>query len=157
MDACIVDKVGEVQFTWSQSLDEVNLVFLVPLSTRRSDIRVSVSAHSLKMNSNLIHIDERLENVIVPEECIWFFDDSTKMEDNRVLRFSLAKAHPGLVWTKVFSNQTGCLDLMKKESARKALLLERFSLENPGFDFSQAVIDGNSAVEPRSFLGGFTL
>jgi hypothetical protein len=36
---------------------------------------------------------------------------------------------------------------------RKALMLERFQAEHPGFDFSGAEFSG-SAPDPRTFMGG---
>ena len=45
------------------------------------------------------------------------------------------------------------LDPMMQEEMRKKILLERFQQENPGFDFSDAAMNGN-VPDAREFMGG---
>ena len=45
------------------------------------------------------------------------------------------------------------LDPMMQEEVKKSILLERFQEENPGFDFSDAKMDGN-VPDARKFMGG---
>ena len=40
-----------------------------------------------------------------------------------------------------------------QEEVKKSILLERFQEENPGFDFSEAKMDGN-VPNAREFMGG---
>ena len=42
---------------------------------------------------------------------------------------------------------------MMLEETKKSILLERFSEENPGFDFSEARMDGR-VPDAREFMGG---
>jgi hypothetical protein len=42
---------------------------------------------------------------------------------------------------------------LDEEEARRQLMLERFQLEHPGFDFSGAEFSG-AAPDPRTFMGG---
>ncbi len=42
---------------------------------------------------------------------------------------------------------------MLEQEVRKNILLERFQQENPGFDFSDAKMNGN-VPDPRNFMGG---
>jgi hypothetical protein len=45
------------------------------------------------------------------------------------------------------------MDTASKEAVQRAMLLERFGAENPGFDFSSAEINGN-VPDPRVFMNG---
>ena len=45
------------------------------------------------------------------------------------------------------------LDPMMEQEVKKNMLLERFQEENPGFDFSDAKMDGN-VPNAREFMGG---
>ena len=45
------------------------------------------------------------------------------------------------------------LDPLMHEEVKKNLLLERFQQENPGFDFSEAMMNGN-VPDAREFMGG---
>ena len=45
------------------------------------------------------------------------------------------------------------LDPLLEQEVRKNILLERFQQENPGFDFSDAKMNGN-VPDPRNFMGG---
>ena len=45
------------------------------------------------------------------------------------------------------------MDPLLQKEVQKNLLLERFSKENPGFDFSNAQMNGN-VPDPKEFMGG---
>lgn len=45
------------------------------------------------------------------------------------------------------------LDPITQEEVKKNILLERFQEENPGFDFSQAKMNGQ-VPDAREFMGG---
>ena len=45
------------------------------------------------------------------------------------------------------------MDPVTQTEVQKNILLERFQEENPGFDFSQATMNGN-VPDPREFMGG---
>lgn len=47
----------------------------------------------------------------------------------------------------------GAVDAGAKEEVKKALLLERFQEEHPGFDFSGAAFNGDVPAA-RDFMGG---
>lgn len=74
----------------------------------------------------------------------------------------MQKASLGMVWDAVLQRQKA-LDPKSKQDDQKSILLERFQTEvtpnpvshrqHPGFDFSNAKIDG-SVPQPREFLGG---
>ena len=45
------------------------------------------------------------------------------------------------------------LDLLTENEDKKKILLERFGMENPGFDFSGAEVNG-MVPDPKSVMGG---
>jgi len=45
------------------------------------------------------------------------------------------------------------LDPVEQEKVKKAIMLERFQEENPGFDFSGATFNG-MVPDPKEFMGG---
>jgi hypothetical protein len=55
-------------------------------------------------------------------------------------------------WVSVFKGHDKA-NILQKEEMQKKMLLERFQEEHGGFDFSDAVINGN-VPDPRSFMGG---
>ena len=56
------------------------------------------------------------------------------------------------MWTSALKGHA-VLDPMTQEEVKKNILMERFQKENPGFDFSQAQMNG-SAPNAREFMGG---
>jgi hypothetical protein len=76
---------------------------------------------------------------------VWTIEDG-------VLLITLSKAKKAETWPSVFKGH-GTLDAVATEEAHKQMLLERFQAENPGFDFSQAAINGQ-VPDPRHFMGG---
>lgn len=67
-----------------------------------------------------------------------------------VLQITLTKARPGETWPCAFVGHES-LDAAAEEADRRQMLLERFQLEHPGFDFSGAEVTG-SVPDPRTFM-----
>jgi hypothetical protein len=88
---------------------------------------------------------EDLSANCVAAESVWTLEDG-------VLLLTLTKARKAETWPSVFQGH-GELDAASVEAAHKQMLLERFQAENPGFDFSQATINGQ-VPDPRVFMGG---
>ncbi len=74
------------------------------------------------------------------------------LEDDGTLVITLTKAHKAETWPCVFKGH-GQLDAAAEAEAHRRILLERFQEENPGFDFSQAEVNG-AVPDPRTFMGG---
>ena len=68
------------------------------------------------------------------------------------LTLTLQKAVEGETWGSAFQGH-GELDASAAEADRKALLLERFQAENPGFDFRGAEVNG-TVPDAATFMGG---
>ena len=56
------------------------------------------------------------------------------------------------MWTGALKGHQA-LDPMMQDEVKKQILLERFSQENPGFDFSEAQMNGR-VPDAREFMGG---
>ena len=65
----------------------------------------------------------------------------------------LTKARPGETWPAVFVGHAA-LDALATDEAKRQMLLERFQMEHPGFDFSGAEVSG-SVPDPRNFMRGW--
>lgn len=68
------------------------------------------------------------------------------------IQLTLTKARPGETWPGAFVGHAS-LDPAAEESTKKAMLLERFQMEHPGFDFSGAEVTG-AVPDPRTFMRG---
>jgi hypothetical protein len=96
-------------------------------------------------NHPLPVLQEDLSATCVVKESTWTMEDG-------VLLFTLTKARKAETWPSVFKGH-GKLDTAAEAEAHRKMLLERFNEENPGFDFSNAQING-TVPDPRTFMGG---
>lgn len=152
-----MSKINDIEFTWTQSFEEVLLSLPVEPNMAAKSVNIDFRCTELKIQLGDRHLQEVLENTIVYKECMWYLDGESSVPSSRSIRLVLIKANPGIVWQKVFSNQCVSLTTIEGNQTKKALLLERFAMENPDFDFSQADISGECVPDARSFLGGITL
>jgi len=144
--------------TWDQAVDEVNVF----MDLNRLAIEIGVDSSILKKkNAFEVEIKAKflrvslkggktllegvLDNAVNIDESLWMIEDG-------IFHLVLTKAQYGTVWTSV-TPQTVSISTAEQENAKKALNLERFQRENPGFDFSQASFTGN-VPDPASFMGG---
>ena len=79
------------------------------------------------------------------EESFWMLEDDE-------LHIQLCKMKKAESWLCACEGHQS-LDPMMEQEVRKNMLLERFQEENPGFDFSDAKMDGN-VPNAREFMGG---
>jgi hypothetical protein len=131
--------------------------FVIDARIRKGEVSVQFECKFVKLMAGDLLVERHLENPIVVRESLWHFEDLPLSSTSRILRLVLIKSRPGVTWTRVFAEQSGCLDPIEEEEARKAILLERFSQENPDFDFSQARFEGTGIPDARSFMRGLTL
>ena len=81
----------------------------------------------------------------IKAESYWMVEDDE-------LHILLAKMKKGETWACALEGHQA-LDPMMLEETKKSILLERFQEENPGFDFSEARMDGR-VPDAREFMGG---
>jgi hypothetical protein len=87
-------------------------------------------------------MDQDLGGMAKASESFWTLEDGT-------LHVSIEKGQEGETWQSALQGHE--LDTLTAQEDQKRLLLERFQNEHPGFDFSQAVVNGE-APNARTFL-----
>jgi flagellar motor protein MotB len=140
---------GQVIYEWEQDLDEV-CIFIYPppgVTAKILDVKIQVDRLSIGVMGNPPFIHERFPFLVDTDASLWTFDD----EDNE-LQIQLQKAELGKLWPSALEGH-GELSETEKQQVQKEILLERFSRENPGFDFSNAEVSGQ-APDARTFMGG---
>ena len=78
--------------------------------------------------------------------------DSTWTIEDDELHIILTKVFQGELWPCVFKGHQK-LNAVDEKEVKEKLMLERFTQEHPGFDFSDAKFNGN-VPDVRSFMGG---
>ena len=85
--------------------------------------------------------------MVKPSESFWMIEDDE-------LHIQLCKMRKAETWACACEgHQT--MDPITKTEVQKNILMERFQEENPGFDFSQATMNGN-VPDAREFMGGIS-
>lgn len=74
------------------------------------------------------------------------------MIEDGELHIQLCKLKKAETWNAACQGHEA-LDPLTQQEVQKNILLERFQEENPGFDFSQASMSGQTP-DPRTFMGG---
>ena len=153
---------GQKIYEWEQSLEEVNIyIDAPPGKTKGSDFDIKIQPNKLKVGLkgyDRAFIDEKTFGKVDTSESSWYIDES-------ILNIVLIKASRGTVWdAPLIGKETGnsndknlskqsSLDPVTKQKITQELMLERFSEENPGFDFRDAQFNG-AVPDPRTFMGG---
>ena len=153
----------QVIYEWEQDLNEVNIYITPPefmLSKNKEIIKqnlkpgqkvpkfnITITNKHVKIgvDQNPPYIDENLFKNIDTDESLWMIEDDE-------LHILLQKAVRAEVWECVFVGH-GKIDPMLQEEMQKKILQERFQMENPGFDFSGAEMNG-MVPDPKNFMGG---
>ena len=152
---------GRIIYQWDQTVDEVNVYIAAPpdIRARNLDVRVSRERLSVGIKDTLPYLDHSFAHAVRADDSLWCLSDGE-------LRFTLCKATRGTPWRCVFvghddsSDADGVSELQSRvdhDADAKRLLLERFQMENPGFDFSNAMVQnsvGDSAPDAGTFMGG---
>jgi len=139
---------GKEVYRWEQNLDEVLIYVPRPpgVPAKAIDCRVTATRLYLAIRGNdRAYIDEELGGVADEDESLM------AIEDGNIVVY-IHKAQPGSVWASALAAHAA-LDAVQAADAKKALLLERFQREHPGFDFSNAQLTGE-VPDAREFLGG---
>jgi len=138
---------GRTVYEWEQELTEVHIYITPPPSTRAKDIACSITADHLTLGikGNPPYIDEDFGDAVNASASFWTLEDG-------IVHLTLEKAHPGQPWSCACKGQ-GQLNAFQVQQEQQKLLLQRFQMEHPGFDFSNAEFSGD-APDPRAFLGG---
>ena len=60
------------------------------------------------------------------------------------------------IFAVAFAAHAATSDERENEEDKRRLMLERFQMENPGFDFSGASFNGQAAPDASTFMGGIS-
>jgi len=91
------------------------------------------------------------------DDSVWTLEDAAAVASGsseatcKELRVSLTKRIPGEPWTALFAGHEAPGAGTDADPDRRRLLLQRFQEENPGFDFSGAVVTG-SVPDAHTFM-----
>lgn len=137
---------GRVIYEWDQTFSEVNIYIEVPPGVTSKSLSCTItSSHiSIGLRGNPPYMDHDLAASVKVSESFWTLEDST-------LHISLTKSQEGQPWVSAFQGHN--LDTITQQNDQQRLMLERFQMEHPGFDFSGATFTGQ-APNPRTFMGG---
>ncbi|KAF2347724.1 CS domain [Trinorchestia longiramus] len=145
--------------TWWQTVAEVHLELDVAAGTKSKMVTVQVTPSTIcvSVGGGAPVIQGQLFDKVVADETLWTLEDAPKPPDGgergRLLHIVLTKLGGGRLGPK--KGQTGGgeglwdailrgegerwgADLLTLHQMRQKLDLERFQMENPGFDFSSA-------------------
>ena len=146
---------AHASYDWNQNVEEVNLNVSCRIGLSAKQVKCQITSGHVRLQcvgsgkeeKDTLLDDDTVEHV-KPDESFWTIDSR-----RGVINLTLQKAKEGQSWPSVFKGHQA-LDGHAQESEQKRLLLERFQLEHPGFDFSGAEVNG-TCPDPSSFMGGF--
>eukprot|EP01025_Chloroclados_australasicus_P065949 TRINITY_DN9011_c0_g1_i4.p1 TRINITY_DN9011_c0_g1~~TRINITY_DN9011_c0_g1_i4.p1 ORF type:complete len:181 (-),score=15.67 TRINITY_DN9011_c0_g1_i4:479-1021(-) len=157
----------KVVYEWDQTLQEINMYIQLPgevkakqltcsIQSNKIDIGITGNPPYLEASTCFVfriqlkvyrrRINGQFSQRVLPSESFWTIEDGT-------LHIQLTKAEQGVPWKEVIVGHGNLQSMLGVEEDRKRLMLERFQLENPGFDFSQAQFSGE-VPDAHKFLGG---
>jgi len=139
---------GRTIYEWDQTLDEINIYIKPPEGVTAKLINCVIeSKHiSIGIKGNPPYINDDLFSSVKHKESFWSIEDGE-------LHIFLVKATLGETWPGVLAGAV--MDPFSQDQVKKNLMLERFQMENPGFDFSGAEFSGQ-APDPKTFMGGIS-
>lgn len=127
---------------WYQTTEEVYILVDVPSNTKAKQVSIKIKPDQLSLSVNDTAIfSGHLSKKVLADESTW------TLEDGKLIRVQLAKAisdpmSPDCCWPGLFVDQY-MVDPATRMAMEKKLTLQRFALEHPGFDFSNADISGD--------------
>ena len=138
---------GRTVYTWEQGVETVSIFLSPPPGVTGAHFAITLSPRVVVgLKGAPPFLDLAPGGAIVPKECTWTLSDGE-------LEIVLVKAARGAAWPAAFAGHEGQTTAAVAEDTARRLLLERFQLENPGFDFSGAAING-AVPDARTFMGG---
>jgi len=137
---------GRKVYEWDQTLSEVNLYIETPPGVRAKELFCDITKQHVKfgVKGNPPFLDLDLAGPVKVSDCIWTLEDG-------VLHINLSKLENGETWPSAIKGHE--LDPFSRQKEQQRIMLERFQMEHPGFDFSGATFNGE-APNARTFMGG---
>uniref|UniRef100_A0A2R5LMP6 Putative nuclear distribution protein nudc n=2 Tax=Ornithodoros turicata TaxID=34597 RepID=A0A2R5LMP6_9ACAR len=124
---------------WWQTVGEVFVEVKVPKGTRGKQVSIAIKPKHIKcvVHGNTI-FEGNLCRTVVADECTW------TIEEQERVTLLLVKSEPASsekVWESLLEGRVYAPEPVVMHEMMKKLDLEKFQLENPGFDFSGAKLD----------------
>lgn len=143
----VVEFEGRTIYEWEQNLEEVDIYIDPPpgITAKILDITIARNHLSIGVKGNPPYIDNDFPKNVKTDESMWMMEDGE-------LHINLQKAVVGETWECAMEGHAA-LSAAESKEVQETIMKERFSRENPGFDFSQAKFNGD-APNPTTFMGG---
>ncbi|XP_026690226.2 nudC domain-containing protein 2-like [Ciona intestinalis] len=125
---------------WYQTAEEIVVEVQVPEGTRGKEVSVKISHNHVSCKlKDKVYFDGDLFEFVDTEESVW------SLEDRKLVRILLAKAKKtnGTCWKSLFLDGSCAPDEWTFDQMQRKFTLEKYQVQNPGFDFSSASISGN--------------
>ncbi|MCQ2819423.1 MAG: NudC domain-containing protein [archaeon] len=154
----------QLVYEWEQNLEEVLIYIKAPdcvleknkkiieknlkpgMKMPKLQIIIKPTHVSVGLEGLPPYLSEDLSGIVKPDESLWELDDGE-------IIITLQKALRAGTWESVFKGHN-TINQFQKEEFQKKMLKERFQEQHPGFDFSDAEINGN-VPDPQKFMGGY--
>ncbi|KAH0473997.1 MAG: hypothetical protein KVP17_002439 [Porospora cf. gigantea B] len=135
---------GRELYEWSQTLEDVTFYTLMPCNISKANLDVAITSSSVRLGLKgaAPFLEDKWWALVCKDETYWTLT-------GRELQIHATKARPGATWAALLKSH----ETVDASADRQRLLLERFHREHPGFDFSQASVNGN-VPDARDFMGG---
>jgi len=128
-------KVSTEWGRWWQTLSDITVEVDLEQGTKGKEVKLSIAPRKIQCQVKGATVFEGdLPNPVLADESIW------TVEDRRLLRILLVKGGQVDFWPSLLVQQH-IADPITVQQMRKKLDLERYQIENPGFDFSGAELD----------------
>ncbi|KAI6653758.1 NudC domain-containing protein 2-like [Oopsacas minuta] len=138
------EKSGLIQCTtewgsWAQTVEEVQITVNLKTKTSGREVNCQIKPNSIKLViQSVVLFSGQLYSTVIEDESTWSINDGREIEI--ILIKSIREARN--CWKSLLKDKFAA-DPKVFDDMEKKLTLERFHLENPGFDFSNADISGN--------------
>lgn len=124
---------------WWQTIEEVFIEVSVADGTKTKEISIDINPKSIKVVVKGKELfSGNLFGTVHADEALW------TLEDKKLIRICLSKSDRSAsnCWKSLLKSEYAA-DPYTFDQMEQKLTLQRFQIENPGFDFSGATITGN--------------
>ncbi|KFD55650.1 hypothetical protein M514_03398 [Trichuris suis] len=125
---------------WWQTVGEVNIEIDIPKPVKASQIAAKILPGKIAFSvDGEVLLEGELFAPVHAEESVWTLEKGT------MLRIMLSKASNSRSkgWSSLFADGSYAPDALTYDKMEKSLVLERFQVDNPAMDFSDAELSGN--------------
>ncbi|XP_065203774.1 nudC domain-containing protein 2-like [Planococcus citri] len=133
---------------WWQNVDEVHVEIISFKNLKAKDVSIKITPSTIKCSYlGEIILEGKLFRPVHADEAVWTIEDNGSL-----LNIVLPKADYAakeIVWEALTADEKYHADPVTLHEMRKKLDLEKFQIENPGFDFSNAKLSKSYDKAPE--------